>query len=264
MRSMPDTAIRHEELAADLTRARRDRATIAPPSDRYDAFDESDAREVLRWLDRSSGHDPSSGVKIGLTFQAIWDRVGVSEPFVAPIRASGIERANVFSLRRCTSPRVEPEVVVSLRSALPIGASRVDVIDAIGTVGLGFEVVDSHYENWTARSVDLVADFGCHAGLVLGEQIDATPEILSGLAGLAVLVEGDTEPLHGLGVNVLGDPIESIVGALASSYATPLEAGALVSTGSLTGRSHPTRPDRQWGVSISAGPSLPSCTVELA
>jgi 2-keto-4-pentenoate hydratase len=256
----------HRAVADALRRARDERSTTTLPSEGPDGFTMGDALAVARLHEQDAVAEgrTTGGLKVGLTYVPIWSRIGVDEPFVAPMPAGGIEDAGATSLEACTAPRLEVEVVLALGSPLAPGAAEEEVLAAISGVALGFELVDSHYRDWRATPPDLVADFGCHAGLRTGELSPLAPREVGRLESLEVrLTGGDGPPVDAFGRDVLGGPVAAVAAALRCSGARPVPAGHLVSTGSLTGRAHPVVAGQTWIAEVVAGPHLAPCRIDL-
>ena len=252
-------------LAEELRNARRRCQVIVPPSQRTGGFELTDALSVLDLVTSAAvaEGDVVTGLKVGLTYLPTWERIGVREPFAAPILSSGLGAGPVF-VDALTAPRLEVEVVVSVTSLLRPGCTMEDVRDAIGTVSLGFELVDSHYRDWKATPVDLVADFGCHAGMRTGAPVVLSAGDLERLDQLEILLTCEGEAaMPGRGVDVLGGPLRAVVAALRSSCARDVAPDHLVSTGALTGRSHPIASGQRWTAEVVAGPALPPCSLEV-
>ena len=256
----------HRTVAEALRQARDERRTTARPSECFDSFTMTDALAVagLHEQEALTAGGAIGGLKIGLTYVPTWARIGVSEPFVAPMPVSGIAGAGPTWLERCTAPRLEVEVVLTLGAPLEPGMTTPEVVDAVDGVALGFELVDSHYPDWRATPPDLVADFGCHAGLRTGEATSLPPGELERLEHLQVrLTGGEGPPVLAKGRDVLGGPIAAVCAALRCAGARPIPAGHLVSTGSLTGRAHPVAAAETWEAEVVAGPRLAPCRIEL-
>ena len=62
---------------------------------------------------------------------------------------------------------------------------------------------------------------------------------------------------------VLGGPVHALERLLQVPGAPSLRAGDLISTGALTGRSHPVQRGEQWTASHLGGPLLPLPTLEI-
>jgi len=252
-------------LAQELLDARRRCQVVVPPSQRTSGFDLTAALGVLDLLTSAAvaGGDAVTGLKIGLTYTPTWERIGVDQPFVAPILSSGVGAGPVMA-DSLTAPRLEVEVLVSVTAPLQPGCTIDDVRDAVGTVSLGFELVDSHYPDWKATPPDLVADFGCHAGIRTGAPVVLSLADLERLDELEILLTCEGEPaVPGRGVDVLGGPLHAVVAAMSSTCARDLAHDHLVSTGALTGRSHPIVSGQRWTAEVVAGPALPPCSLEV-
>ena len=190
-----------------------------------------------------------AGWKVGFTNSEIWPMWGLDRPIVAPVyretvfRAAGPDLTVPMGTR--AAPRLEVEVVFGFADARSASGPR--------WVALGAELVDCHYAEWRLHPADAVADFGLHAGLIVGPPVPLTqdsdrlhdPE--RSLPEMAVSLAGDGERLaEGRGSAVLGSPFNvlaeldrSLKPAMATYSASPRNpppgaAGYLVSTGTLT------------------------------
>ena len=208
-----------------------------------------------------------AGWKVGLTNREIWPRWGLDRPIIAPVyretvfrapgqpAATGPARLSVPMGTRA-APRLEVEVVFGF------AGSRADP----AWIALGAELVDCHYSGWKFDPADGVADFGLHAGLIVGPRVAlspdgagtarsprSSPDFARSLPRMAVALSGDGEALaDGRGDAVLGSPFHVLaelhgsLGPAIAVYPAPeadsreaghnQEAGRdyLVSTGTLT------------------------------
>lgn len=233
---------------------------VEPPSATH-GLRVADAYRVGAVIARSrlrEGWRPA-GWKVGFTNSEIWPKWGLDRPIVAPVyretvfRAAGRDLTVPMGTR--AAPRLEVEVVFGFAGAR-------DTRTASGAaapparprwVALGAELVDCHYAEWRLHPADAVADFGLHAGLIVGPPVPLTqdsdrlhdPE--RSLPEMAVSLAGDGERLaEGRGSAVLGSPFNvlaeldrSLKPAMATYSASPRNpppgaAGYLVSTGTLT------------------------------
>lgn len=172
------------------------------------------------------------GWKVGFTNREIWPRWGLDRPMVAPVY-----RETVFDVGRgpgrggegAGAPlevpagrraalRIEVEVVFGFLGAggppgVGAGSTGVDALPAVvdaapAWVALGAELVDCHYPGWELHPARSVADFGLHAGLVVGPRVaPLSPGLLRALDGVAARLSAGGEVLaEGVGHAVLGGP----------------------------------------------------------
>ena len=117
------------------------------------------------------------------------------------------------------------------------------MLDAVEWLALGFEVIDCPFPDWKFQPVDFVAAFGLHAALIVGTplRIEAAPQTLvDELARFHVSLLKDGQVVaEGSGRNSLRSPalcLGELAFAMSARPTTePLDAGALVSSGTLTG-----------------------------
>jgi len=188
------------------------------------------------------------GRKIGFTNRATWKQFQVSEPVWAHMYAQTVHFAQGghkrLSLAGMVAPRLEPEIVLRLRSAVPSGELSVEELaTCIEWTAVGFEIVDTHFADWRFTAAEAVADFGLHAALVVGTpwRVDSeTPDHLAAvLESLNVTLRGSKDLVaEGEGRNALGGPLLAL-GFLArvlstQSCAAPLMPGEVITTGTLT------------------------------
>ena len=113
-----------------------------------------------------------------------------------------------------------------------------------------------HHPEWKVTIGDCTADNGLHGRLVLGTPVPV--EKISGLAAalpfLKVdLFKGGERKDQGIGSNVLGSPLLALSFLIEllkkQSGSPPLEAGEIVSTGTLTD-AHPVRAGETWSTDL--------------
>ena len=256
------------DVAHALVQARHEVSCLAAPSSCEGGLTLSEAYAVagavgVEWS--CAGHT-ADGIKIGFTARSKWDMLGVTGPFWGTTYASTTRDAGVepVDVRRFVAPRLEAEIVVGLKHALRPGAGVDEVAQAVAWGALGFELVDCHIADWRVTAPDLIADFGAHAGLVVGQRRALTPDEALGLSRVAIELSCcGQEPVRGHGEAVLGGPMQAISTLLAGPDAPSLPAGSLVSTGALTGGAHPVAPGQSWRIDALAGP-LTSASVAFA
>jgi 2-keto-4-pentenoate hydratase len=172
-------------------------------------------------------------------------------------------------LARMRAPRLEPEVVMKLKS-VPTSTEAEAVLESVEWLALGFELVDNPFADWKFQPADLVASFGFHAGLVVGKPrvVDraSIPSLAKELGAFTVRLSKNRELVEeGGGKNVLENPALCL-GELASAIAArpgaePLRPGELVSTGSLTAVPFIAAGER-WDV-VASGLDVPPLTINL-
>jgi 2-oxo-3-hexenedioate decarboxylase len=161
------------------------------------------------------------------------------------------------------APRIEPEVILKLRSTLPAGNLTAEALAPfIEWASIGFEVVDSHYPDWRFTGADAAADFGLHAVLVIGTPwligSESAEHLLPALEGLRVTLRSNQGFLaKGEGRNALGSPLlalcqlHDVLGG--QSWAPPLVAGEVITTGTLTALPY-VHPGECYRVEIEGAP----------
>jgi 2-keto-4-pentenoate hydratase len=254
--AVPAPAI--EALAEDLARARRSRTTLDPPTTTIDGFTLADGYAVSTAIAaRRTGPDRRRivGQKIGLTYQAIWERIGLEHPVWAPMYDDGLyEGIDEVSVAGLVAPKVEVEVVLGFDRPLPVWADQEQIATAVSWAALGYEIVDCHYPGWALTPPDLVADFGCHAALVVGAPRYTTAEDVLALSDLKVVLQCDGRDVAtGGGVDVLGGPVNAVRAVLASPGARPIHAGDVIATGALTRGAHESALGTCWTAQADAG-----------
>jgi 2-keto-4-pentenoate hydratase len=257
-----------EALAEDLIRARDLRTTLDPPTKRIDAFTLADGYavgEAIAARRTRAGRRHIVGQKIGLTYRASWDRIGIDHPVWAPAYDDGLhEGIDEFDVAGLVAPKIEVEVVLSFDRPVPVGAYRQQIASAVDWAALGYEIVDCHYPGWALTPPDMVADFGCHAALVIGTRRRTTVEEVLALSELVITLQCDDEDVAtGNGVDVLGGPVNAVHAVLASPEATPIRAGDVITTGALTRGAHASARGNCWTAQAQAGLSFDPITVRL-
>jgi 2-oxo-3-hexenedioate decarboxylase len=207
------------------------------------------------------------GRKIGFTNRAMWDQFKVSEPVWAHVYAQSVHFSQDgqarLSLAGMLAPKLEPEIVLKLRSSVPAGElSAEELARSIEWAAVGFEIVDSHFADWRFTAAEAVADFGVHAALVVGTpwrvEAENPANVAALLESLKVTLRGG-EQFHaqGEGRNALGSPLLArgfLAKVLAAQpWAPPLAAGEVITTGTLTGLPQ-LRPGESYRVEVAGAP----------
>jgi 2-oxo-3-hexenedioate decarboxylase len=237
-------------LANELKQAYASRQILAVPlSTREPAFDLMAAYAIeaeLTRLRRAEGHR-TVGRKVGFANKAMWRVLKLETLVWAHMYEDTVVhagRAGALSLGRMCSPRIEPEIVFKLRTAVdPGNLDPGAVLGSVEWLALGFEIVDSVFADWKFQPADFVAAYGLHAALVVGEprriDADTIPTLVEQLPQFRVrLLKDGAVVAEGSGRNSLRSPALCL-GELASAIAKrpgeePLRGGELVSSGTLT------------------------------
>ncbi len=234
---------------------------MLPPmtADRPD-FSVADAYAVMADIEarrRAQGWWPV-GRKIGFTNTTLWPRYGVYQPMWAHVWTSTVKYAQdghaSLALQSLVQPRIEPEVVFGLRSAVPPTDDPLQVLACVDWLAPGFEIVQSHFPEWKFKAPDCTADCGLHGALVVGTPVAVTAESHAALAAMLptfalTLSRGGTVIDSGVGANVLNSPALALA-HLARVLAglpqfPPLVAGEIVTTGTITD-AWPVAPGETW------------------
>jgi len=262
------TAIARELLSAYDART----VVASQPTARDAQFDMTAAyaveAEIVR-LGRARGRRPV-GRKVGLANRALWKVMKIDTLAWATMYDDSVCHAvdghATWTLGPRLSPRIEPEIVFKLKSALTTGTDDpAAALAAVEWIALGFEIIDCPFSNWKFQPADFVAAFGFHAGLVIGTPVAVTPDLIPILAEALPsftlrLSQGGDLVEEGSGRNVLRSPalcLGELAGAAArQSSSTPLAAGEIITTGALTAPQPITRGEvwRAEAVGLDLGP----------
>jgi 2-oxo-3-hexenedioate decarboxylase len=248
------------EVLATLKTGRQ----ISPISARTSAFDLDKAYGVaaaIREMRERRGEIPV-GRKIGFTNRTIWAEYNVNRPIWGYLYDSTVYQLSQiednFSVIGFAEPRIEPEIVFQLASAPAPGMDERALLDCIGWVAPGFEIVQSIFPAWKFSAPDTVAAFGLHAALLLGphHSIAAqTEEWIRTLSTFEIDLKRDgTVVDHGHAKNLLSGPLSALrhlVDVLAGDQVNPpLAAGEIVTTGTLT-RAFPVSGGETWTTELT-------------
>jgi 2-keto-4-pentenoate hydratase len=164
-----------------------------------------------------------------------------SEPFRAALNADTLHLAPAqLPGSRYGVIGVEAEIVYTLAKALPIRSvpyTRSEVLDAIGSVHAGIEIVDTRFAAWgmVDRPSQIVDQFN-HGALVIGEGRPEGFEVDPHEQEVELALNGETV-LRKRGGNSAGDAVRLLVWLANGGAAGQggLAAGARITTGSWTG-----------------------------
>ncbi|MEU5883915.1 4-oxalocrotonate decarboxylase [Spirillospora sp. NPDC047279] len=158
------------------------------------------------------------GVKMGFTSRAKMVQMGVDDVIWGQLTDTMLVESTV-DLAELIHPRIEPEIVFLLG---PEGFKA----------AVGFEVLDSRYEDFKFTLPDVIADNASAARFGFGAWHD--PRDLSNV-GLVMEIDGRVVQT-GSSAAILGDPVRSLRAAvrLAREADLPLGPGSIVLAGAAT------------------------------
>jgi 2-keto-4-pentenoate hydratase len=169
-----------------------------------------------------------AGVKMGFTSRAKMVQMGVDD-VIWGLLTDGMAAESSVDASRLIHPRIEPEIAYLIGREV---RSAAEAESAVAGVAVGFEVLDSRYENFDFTLPDVIADNASAARFGVGAW--HAPRDLSN-AGL--LLEIDGRPVQtGSSAAILGDPVRSLRAAarLAIAAGLTLEPGWIVLAGAAT------------------------------
>jgi 2-oxo-3-hexenedioate decarboxylase len=218
--------------------------------------------------------DAIKGRKIGISNPTSWPAIGLDNVvwgymFERTVHTI-LHNHTKLSLAGMTAPKAELELVFKLKDRpLPM-RDPFELLQAVEWFALGFEIVDCPYPDWQFKPVDLVATFGFHAALVIGDCIEPDPVLLETLADqigtvTANVTQNGQLAAEGGAAAVVGHPLLALAHLTEVVEAHPnapaLAAGEIISTGTLTPPVALTLGDVLIGE--VDGPDLPALTVEF-
>jgi len=237
-------------------------------SDRDPSLDETGAYAIAAGVHarRLARGERAVGRKIGFTNRTIWPEYGVHAPLWGHVYASTVHYARQGTARvpigHLLQPRIEPEIQLHFARTPPVTDDERVLLDSIDWIALGFEIIQCPYADWKFRPADAIAAFGLHGALAVGTPV-AVRDVADAVAALrrftVTLTSDAGETLHGLGANVLDGPLPAfahLVRLLHDQGSSPIEAGEIVTTGTLT-TPRPISPGQTWTVSVD-GIGLPA------
>ena len=203
------------------------------------------------------------GYKIGFTNRSIWARYGVHAPIWGPVWDRTVAqidgKRHTVSLAGLVQPRLEPEIMFGLARPPEAGMGIEALVGCIEWVAHGFEIVHTHFDDWRFAAPDTVADFALHGRLMIGPRVPiarfADPQHELAALHIALLRDGQVMD-EGDGHIVLDGPLDALRTWVDAMHAQvprwPIEAGHIVSTGTLTD-AWPMSPGERWQTSLSDG-----------
>jgi 2-oxopent-4-enoate/cis-2-oxohex-4-enoate hydratase len=245
-----------ERFSDELYRALRERAPVAPLTERAPHLTVEDAYQIsLRLLARRRADgERVVGKKIGVTSLAVQRMLDVHQPDFGYLtdRMQVADGGEMPIGRALIQPRAEGEIAFVLGRALAgPGVTPADVLAATEYVQPSIEVVDSRIENWKIRIQDTVAD-NASSGMFLVGETHADPRKIDLFTCGLVLEKNGEIVSTGAGAAALGSPA-LCVAWLANTlgrFGVQLEAGEVILSGSLVPL-EPVRPGDQVRVTVA-------------
>ena len=236
---------------------------LALPTSSSPDFSLADAYEVAAAMRQSRiarGERPR-GYKIGFTNRSIWTRYAVDGPIWGPVWDSTLTLIDgthaTVSLAGLVQPRLEPEIVFGFAHSPRAGMTEAELATCLSWVAHGFEIVQSHYDDWRFQAPDTIVDGALHGRLIVGPRVPVSSFEALGesLAALRLeLFRGDTKIDEGVGSVVLDGPLTALrlwVDAMAGqSHGWLIASGDVVTTGTLTD-AWPLLPGQTWTTVLS-------------
>lgn len=257
-----------ENFAHELIERLGTPAALQPFTGRDPAFGLAEAYEVAARVHaaRLARGERAVGRKIGFTNRAIWDEYGVREPIWGFVYDTTLFRPRgghaSLALGQLAEPRIEPEIVLSFKSAPPASRDEAAILASIDWIAHGFEIVQSPFPGWKFALADTIAAGGMHGALIVGDPVPVASieDCARRLREFRIaLRRGDAVQAEGVGANVLDSPLLALahlVEVLARlPQFPPVAAGEVVTTGTLTA-ALPIAPGETWSTRIS-GINLP-------
>jgi 2-oxo-3-hexenedioate decarboxylase len=234
-----------EATARRLLDALAARRQIEPLTDADAALDLPAAYRVADAVTRlriARGEVPV-GRKIGFTNRTIWDEYNVHAPIWGPVWDSTLLPLGApFPIATLVEPRIEPEILLRLSRPPRPGQSPAALIDCVGAISFGFELVQSLFPGWRFRAPDTVAAFGLHGALLHGPWVAVDPgtDWPRLLAAFGVTLSCDGRAMdEGHSANVMGGgplaALAHLADLLAADPQAPLlQPSEIIATGTLT------------------------------
>lgn len=248
---------------------------IQPFSARYPDLTMNDAYRITALANEmrvAKGYRPV-GRKIGFTNRTIWDEYQVYAPIWGDMYATTVQETDggaTLDLSAYLEPRIEPEIAFGLARAPEPGMDEAALLDCIGWVAHGFEIVHSMFPAWRFAAADTVAAFALHGAYRLGPRVpiaDAPAEgWLAALTRFEISLYRDGTLMdRGRAPNVLDGPLSALRhlnDLLAEDrHNPPLAAGEIITTGTVT-RAFPVAPGESWRTELH-GLALPAMNIRF-
>lgn len=240
--------------------------TPATPSELSAAYRAAAEREAQR----VSQGAVIVGHKVGFTNTSTWKQLGATEPMWGAMYDDSVVQATDrpfnYSLAPFHGPRIEPEIVVGFSKAPPADATLDALLECIDWMAQGYEIVVTPVDGKPPTVAQAIANGGMHGALLVGVQrplAELGADQANRLEDIKVELHCDGELKEaGTSAIVLGNPLNSILHlmkGLENEGRPPLEAGDVVTTGTMTAAYHIAAGQR-WTTTLS-GLDLPDLDV---
>lgn len=236
---MTDRSAQHQQLAEALLESYETKQPIKPLRDQLEDMTIEDAYAIQLIQEKTLAAKGGKliGRKIGLTSLAMQKKLGVDSPdfgfmFDDP-RFIGNDDAH-FDSKDFLQPRIEPEVAFYLKEDLAgPGITLEQAIDAIDTVHMAIEIVDSRVADWDIHLVDTVADNASYGAIAWAkEPMDIDKAHLAEFP-CTLIVDGKVVG-EGKGSDIMGHPAAPLqwLANTLGEQGVGLKAGQVVLPGS--------------------------------
>lgn len=210
---MSDRSAQHQQLADALLEAYQTKQAIPPLRDQLENMNIDDAYAVQQIQEKAllARGEKIIGRKIGLTSLAMQKLLGVDSPdfgfMTDDARFIGNDDAH-FNSKDFLQPRIEPELAFYLKEDLAgPGVTLEQAIDAIDTVHLAIEIVDSRIADWNIHLVDTVADNASYGAIAWSKEPIEMNDLKEDLLNITCKLTVNGEVVgEGTGADVMGHP----------------------------------------------------------
>lgn len=180
------------ETAVKLWNARANN-TLIPISYTDYPTTEADAYEVQSQMIEVSGLDVI-GWKIGATVEAMFELLGVTQPFAGPLFEQYVYESGA-DVPIMVGHKLESEITIQLKSPLPYRTtpySRDEVAEAVAAIIPSLEIVGSRSEGeFAGAGFRLIADGGVNVATIVGNRITDWQKLELESLAMTVLVNGE-------------------------------------------------------------------------
>jgi 2-keto-4-pentenoate hydratase len=208
---MDDAVI--EQFAREMTGVYRNHSLVRATEVDIQTLSREDAYAVQKKYlsERIASGERPAGYKIGCTSPAIRAQFGLSEPVCGRLMTPQVyQDGDTLDISRYVDCALEPELVLHLGMDLDgdnLASSH--LLGAISAVSPGIEV--HNYRFWYGRPTaqELIASNAIHAAIVVGKKYDLPSDIDLARERTTLMIN-EVEVATGLGIDIMGGPIESL------------------------------------------------------